>query len=144
MCGAAGLDDAVTFEQWYEAFQDNLSKETVRAGLVSATTFLAVSENTDKLVGMIDIRHELNEHLLNFGGHIGYSIRKSERNKGYATEMLALGLIECKTIGINKVLITCDKKNTASAKTMLNNGAVFENEVLNSDGITQRYWITID
>ena len=56
---------------------------------------MAISTNDGRLIGMIDIRHRLNDYLLNFGGHIGYSIRKSERQQGYATEMLALSLLEC-------------------------------------------------
>ena len=95
MDGTAGLRMAETFEDWYSAFCDNLREETVREGLVPATTYIAISTNDGDLIGMIDIRHRLNEYLFNFGGHIGYSIRKSERNKGYATEMLALVLIEC-------------------------------------------------
>ena len=88
---------------------------------------------------MIDIRHRLNDYLLNFGGHIDYSVRKSERQKGYATEMLALALIECMKLNIKRVLITCDKDNIASAKTIINNGGILE-----GSGITQRYWINLD
>ena len=93
---------------------------------------------------MIDIRHRLNDYLLNFGGHIDYSVRKSERQKGYATEMLALALIECMKLNIKRVLITCDKDNIASAKTIINNGGILENEILEGSGITQRYWINLD
>jgi predicted acetyltransferase len=74
-------------------------------------------------------------------GHIEYSVRKSERKQGYATEMLALALKECKILGIREVLITCDKDNIASAKTIINNGGKLENEIFNVDKITQRYWI---
>ena len=90
---------------------------------------------------MIDIRHRLNDYLFNFGGHIGYSVRKSERKKGYATEMLALALVECMNLNINKILITCDKENTASVKTIIKNGGILENEIPEENRITQRYWI---
>lgn len=143
MDGTAGLRMAETFEDWYSAFCDNLREETVREGLVPATTYIAISTNDGDLIGMIDIRHRLNEYLFNFGGHIGYSIRKSERNKGYATEMLALGLIECEKLSINRVLITCDKNNIASAKTIINNGGKLENEVQEGNAVTQRYWINL-
>lgn len=143
MDGTAGLGNAETFEEWYHAFCDNLKEETVREGLVPATTYMAVSNEDGRLVGMIDIRHRLNDYLSKFGGHIGYSIRKSDRQQGYATEMLALALKECVKMNLDKVLITCDKNNIASAKTIMNNGGKLENEVPEGNRITQRYWINI-
>lgn len=138
--GAAGLDTADTFEDWYGAMCDNLNEETVRAGLVPASTFLVISYE-GRLVGMIDIRHRLSDFLFHFGGHIGYNVRKSERRKGYATEMLALGLMQCKELGIDRVLITCDRENIASMKTILKNGGILENEVPHDGKIIVRYWI---
>ena len=105
---------------------------------------MAISNDDNRLIGMIDIRHRLNDYLLNFGGHIGYSIRKSERQQGYATEMLSLALIECLKVNIKKVLITCDKDNVASVKTIIRNGGILENEMPKGNRITQRYWITLD
>lgn len=139
MDGTAGLGNAETFEEWYNAFYDNLNEKTVRDGLVPATTYMAVSSADGRLIGMIDIRHRLNDYLLNFGGHIGYSIRKSERQQGYATEMLTLALTECAKLNIKKVLITCDKNNIASAKTIINNNGILENEITERNEITQRY-----
>ncbi len=144
MDGTSGLRNIETFEEWYSILCDNLKEETVRKGLVPSTTYMAISTDNGRLIGMIDIRHRLNDYLLNFGGHIGYSIRKSERQQGYATEMLGLALKECLKLKINKVLITCDKDNVASAKTMINNGAKLENEIPQGNRITQRYWITLD
>lgn len=143
MDGTAGLQNADTFEKWYSAIIDNSNEKTVREGLVPATTYLSIRRLDSRLVGMIDIRHNLNEYLLNFGGNIGYSIRKTERRKGFATEMLKLALEKCKDMKIDKVLITCDKDNIASAKTILINGGILENEVLEDNSITQRYWITL-
>ena len=89
-------------------------------------------------------RHDLNEYLLNFAGHIGDSVRPTERNKGYATEQIRLALLECKKIGLKKVLITCNKNNVASARTIIKNGGVLENELPKSEEeIFQRYWIEI-
>lgn len=144
MDGTAGLRNAEVFEEWYSAFCDNLKEETVRDELVPATTYMAISIDDGRLIGMIDIRHRLNDYLINFGGHIGYSVRKSERQQGYATEMLALALTECTKLNIKKVLITCDKYNATSAKTIIKNGAKLENEILEGNRITQRYWITLD
>jgi predicted acetyltransferase len=144
MDGTGGLGRAKSFEEWYQAFLDNLKEETVQAGMVPATTYMAISTDDGRLIGMIDIRHRLNDYLFHYGGHIGYSIRKSERQQGYATEMLALALNECAKLNMDKVLITCDKDNTASAKTMIKNGAILENEIPEGNGITQRYWITLN
>ena len=109
---------------------------------VPATTYFAFMDN--KIVGTIQIRHYLNDYLLKNGGHIGYSIRPSERCKGYGTRMLALALEKCRYLGIGKALITCDKSNIASAKTAIRNGGALENEVIEENGnIIQRYWITL-
>lgn len=143
MDGTAGLGGAESFDTWCAAIEKNSCEETVTEGLVPASTFLAVRESDNYLVGMIDIRHRLNEGLEKFGGHIGYSVRKSERRKGYATEMLALALEECRKLGIDKVLVTCDKNNIASSGTMKKNGAVFLDELVNEGQITQRYEITL-
>lgn len=141
MDGTSGLRDAKSFEEWYNAILDNLNEETVRKGLVPATTYMAITIDDERLIGMIDIRHRLNHYLLSYGGHIDYSVRKSEREKGYATEMLELALKECRGLGIIEILLTCDKNNIASVKTIIKNGASLENEVQEESGITQRYWI---
>jgi len=109
---------------------------------VPASTYFAFIN--DKIVGNIQIRHALNEELIKSGGHIGYSVRPSERRKGYATQMLTLALQKCRELGIEKVLVSCDKDNIASAKTILKNGGILENEIVEDDGnILQRYWITL-
>jgi len=144
MDGTAGLGDIETFNEWYSILCDNSKEETLIYGFVPATLYLAISNDDGRLIGMINIRHCLNNYLLNFGGHIGYSIRKSERQKGYATEMLGLALKECEKLKLEKILMTCTKNNIASAKTMINNGAKFENEVPKGNEIIQRYWVTLN
>lgn len=143
MDGTANLRNADTYEEWLSAVKDNQKEETVREGRVPASTYLAIGVGDNKLIGMIDIRHRLNDYLLQFGGNIGYSVRKSERGYGYAKEMLELALKKCIDLNINHVLVTCDKENIASSKTIIRNGGVLENEVVEGNDITQRYWITI-
>jgi len=141
--GTAGLAQAHSFADWYAAVLDNSNEKTLRPERVPAATFLALRISDGRMVGMIDIRLRLNDFLLQFGGNIGYSIRRSERRNGYATEMLSLALDTCRKRNMEKVLITCNKENIGSAKTILNNGGVLENEVPDENEITQRYWITL-
>ena len=112
---------------------------------VPDSVFFLLDTDRNRLLGAVNIRHYLNDSLLFSGGHIGDGIRPSERQKGYGTEIIRLALVECKKLGINKVLMTCDKDNIASAKTIIKNGGVLENEFINEDGETeQRYWITLE
>lgn len=140
--GTAGLANAKTVEGWLEAIKKNSKEETVTKGLVPASTYLIINEE-DYLVGFIDIRHRLNKYLELHGGHIGYSVRKSERKKGYGKEALKLGLEKCRALNIDRVLVTCDPDNIPSIKTILANGGVFENEVVDKNESTRRYWINL-
>ena len=141
--GSGGISNFPNLQDWLVALKNNESETTITEGLVPSTLFLAFHEDDDRLVGMIDIRHSLNDYLLKFGGHIGYSVRISERRKGYATEMLQLALDQSKGLGIKEILLTCDKDNLASARTILANGGILENEIQNGEKITQRYWIQL-
>lgn len=118
--------------------------DTCNGKYVPSTTLFYYDEQRDKLIGAVNIRHYLNEDLLKTGGHIGDGIRPSERKKGHASKMIALALKECKKLGIDKVLMVCDKDNIGSAKSIINNGGVLENEVIGPEGhLEQRYWITL-
>ena len=110
---------------------------------VTDSTFFCLDEENDIIVGAVNIRHYLNESLLLDGGHIGDGVRPSQRRKGIATQMIALALEECKKLGIYKVLMVCDKDNIGSAKSIINNGGVLEDEPM-VDGVPQqRYWIDL-
>ena len=137
--GAAKLTELSTNE-WVKFVENTKYKETVTPGFVTAHTFFAVND-TDKIVGVINARHELNDYLLNFGGHIGYSVRKSERRKGYGKKMLNYISEFLFSLGLEKVLITCDKNNIASKRTIESCGGILENEVIEESRITLRYWI---
>lgn len=128
----------------FDYYLENLeiTKET-EDGRVPDTTLFCLDKDRNVFVGAVNIRHYLNEGLLATGGHIGDGVRPSERRKGFATEMVRLSLIECKKLGINKVLMCCDKENIGSKKSIINNGGILENEVFEEDGITERYWISL-
>jgi predicted acetyltransferase len=138
---AARLLD-MDYKTWLEHTYKMKDKDTCPPNLVPAHTYFLVSEDK-RILGAVNIRHYLNEYLLNYGGHIGYGVRPSERKKGYASKMLSMALPIAKEFGIERALITCDKDNTASARTIINNGGVLENEVVEDGEITQRYWIEL-
>lgn len=99
-----------------------------------------------KIVGRSSIRHELNDFLKNFGGHIGYAVATSYRNQGIATEILKQSLNYCRDIlKLDRVLLTCNEDNAGSIKTITKNGGVLENKVLNAGKATytNRYWIKL-
>ena len=130
------------FESLLSKWEVDSSEKAYENGFVPSTIFFMVDES-GKVFGALHIRHELNEELLLHGGHIGYGVRPSERRKGIATKMLSIALPIAKELGINKALVTCDKNNHASARTIIVNGGTLENEVPEEDRITQRYWIEL-
>ena len=141
--GSAGLDRFSSIEIWFEELKKRSCEDTVPKGLVPSSTYLGIREKDNYIVGMIDIRHYLNEYLTQVGGHIGYGVRKTERNKGYAKQMLKLALEKCKELKIKKVLITCDEDNIASEKVILSANAKLE-DIRNVDGENKkRFWIEL-
>lgn len=108
---------------------------------VASSTFLAL--DGEKLVGFVNIRHRLTESLQRFGGHIGYCVHPDHWGKGYATEMLALALEQCRALGIAPVLVTCSVGNPASERVIRKNGGVFENTlpIAEMNITVKRFWI---
>ena len=112
----------------------------VSAGLVPATFLVAEVDGT--LVGRVSIRHDLNDHLANFGGHIGYGVRPAYRRRGYAGVMLRQALVVARSAGVSRVLLTCDDGNEASASIIERAGGVLDDIRVPHDGIgKRRYWI---
>jgi len=139
---SASKRDNMSFKELVNKWEEYESENMYEKGLVPSLIYFLMDDDK-KIYGAMDIRHELNDYLLQYGGHIGYGIRPSQRRKGYASQMLSLALPIAKELGINKALITCDKTNLGSAKTIINNGGILENEVINENEITQRYWIEL-
>ncbi len=143
IAGDGRLDEIRDFDKWLEKIQNDVSPEKVDNDRIPATLYLTIRKSDGRIVGNVQIRHYLNERLLNYGGHIGDSVRPSERRKGYATEQIRLALIKCKELGIDNVLMDCDKSNIGSAKSIQNNGGVLDNEIIYNNEIVQRYWISL-
>jgi predicted acetyltransferase len=133
--------DPSDFQGMIQFLFDNEKGEYLPEGRVPDTTFWLLSED-NSVIGVVNIRHKLTENLLNFGGHIGYGIRPSERKKGYANQLLKLSLEKAREIGINKVLVVCDESNIASKKTTINNGGLADKDYIEEDGnVINRFWI---
>ena len=145
MDGCSNLRRFDNMADWYDWICKAEHRDTCPANWVPDTQLVCIRRTDGHLVGMLDVRHELNEACLNLFGNIGYSIRHSERRKGYATAQLALAKEICCGMGMTKLLISCHKENLASAKTIQRNGGVLENEVVDERNgeVLQRYWITL-
>lgn len=117
--------------------------EESASGWVPDTTLFCLDRDRNILVGAVNIRLRLNDALLKTGGHIGGGIRPGERRKGYMTAMLALALEECGKLGVSRVLLCCRRDNLGSAKAILRNGGMLENEAEEDGSIIQRYWIRL-
>ena len=128
------------FDRYLQGFEE---EQKGLPGFVPATTFFGLDPEKDIFVGAVNIRHRLNVALLLNGGHIGDGVRPSERRKGYATKMIALAKDECRKLDLDRVLMVCDKQNIGSAKSIVKNGGVLENEIEVNGVIEQRYWISL-
>lgn len=131
--------EAFVYEAWLESNRDMEMGLGIPEGWVPAVQLVAFARD-GQAVGFLNLRLRLSAYLLEEGGHIGYSIRPSERGKGYAKEALRQGLQIAKEKNIKRALVTCSTENPASRAVILANGGQFE-DVRNG---TERYWIEVD
>ena len=137
-----GLED---FQGHVRSLIDGAQGKNLPEGWVPYSLYWLLREEDGKIVGQISLRHELSPLLREWGGHIGYYVRPSERKKGHATKMLELVLDKARELGIEKLLVTCGGNNIASEKVIKSNGGIFENEVFVEDEgrIIKRHWIDL-
>ena len=129
------------YSEWVEKIQRNALTGDAAWG----KSLLYLCFDQDRLVGLLSIRYELPKELSDKIGDIGYGVRPSERNKGYATAMLRYALSVCKEKGMGKVLLGCYKDNLASAATIRKNGGILtvENNNDKENKTSQYYSITL-
>jgi len=133
------VDDAF---EWVEQCRLMENPATIPVeGYVDATHYYAIVD--DQIVGTINLRHQLNDYLRNYGGHIGYAVIPSQRRKGYAREMLRLCLDEARTKGIDKVIITCATANEASRRTIQANGGELLREFTDNGVQFEQYLVSL-
>ena len=143
--GAGPLYRMASIDEWWDFTKKLEDPSTVPENWVVSEQFVYQRKSDGKILGMIQFRHYFNAFLEIYGGHIGYSVRPSERRKGYATRMLAACLLVCRDFGLERVLITCDQNNEGSRRTILANGGVYEKSVYKvpENVYLQRYWIEL-
>lgn len=141
--GSALLGSFEDIAEWF-TFIDTLgSRKTAPSYYMPSTPFIAFRMSDGIPVGMIEIKHELNDYMSKHGGHISYSVRPSERRRGYGKRMLAMVLPYAKLLGHSKVLVVCHTDNEPSRRTILADGGVYEQTYFSElDNIyNENYWI---
>ncbi|MBD0386949.1 MAG: GNAT family N-acetyltransferase [Nostoc sp. C3-bin3] len=132
------------FSAYIQYLENNSKGIDLKPGFVPATTFWLVT-NSKIILGESQLRHWLVPTLEHRGGHIGYMIRPSQRNKGYGTQILAMTLEKARNIGLSRVLLNCNQDNLASARIIQKNQGKLASEgfLENSDTVISRYWIDL-
>lgn len=138
-----GYDGYQDFDAWLDGMQNRYTGKNLPKGYVRENFYLCYHER--ELIGVFSLKFTLTEYLLNYGGHVGYAVRPSERGKGWATCILCQGLEIAKIFGFDRLLCVCDEDNYASEKVLLKNGGVLENKLLEEgeEIPVKRFWIEV-
>lgn len=143
--GSMGLDkEYLNYENWLSNLDNLKDPKKCPIKYCPGVEYFLIRESDDKLVGLINLRWDLNEYMLLYGGHIGYGIRPKERRKGYNKINLYLCLIKAKEIGLDKVLLTAYDDNPGSFKTIKALGGILENKIIENNKQLGRYWIDVN
>lgn len=132
-----------TIEAYIERILNHAEGRDLPENWVPSTSYWLI--DNDEFIGHVNIRHRLNDYLVNFAGHIGYAIRPSKRRQGYGSIILKLALPKATALGLNRILITCDDSNHASRKIIERNGGIFENQIDQEGSLPKklRFWIEL-
>lgn len=138
-----GMGNYKNFDLWLMDMKNRYTGKNLPDGYVRENFYLCYEKN--RLIGVFSLKFELTEFLLNYGGHIGYATRPSDRNRGLATQMLKQGLAIAASFGLARVLCICDNDNYASERVILKNGGAMEDERYDPDEhvTVKRFWIQL-
>ncbi|MCT2534204.1 GNAT family N-acetyltransferase [Aquibacillus koreensis] len=135
--------DPSNFDAMIQFLTDHMNGINLPSGWVPDSTYWLINKK-NRILGVVNIRHQLTPFLLYNGGHIGYGIRPSERQKGHATKLLNCALEKAKELGISKALVVCDESNTGSYKTIVKNGGIEDEDYVEENGnVIKRFWIDL-
>jgi predicted acetyltransferase len=141
--GTPVADGSMTLAEFVQRCMDMTDAAKVPAGLVAQTVFWALDDN-GLAVGIVRLRHTLNDKLRDRGGHIGYYVRRNQRGKGYGSEILRLALLELQQLGVTRALLTVEMDNSPSVRVIQANDGVLESVGQEPDGRKfGRYWIDL-
>lgn len=140
--GSELLDQIENYEEWLSSVTLNTDSKTVNENWVVTDTFFAVRKSDNRIIGVIDLRHTLNDFLKAFG-NCGYSVRPSERKKGYVTEMLHQLIDVAKETGMTELQISVEKTNIGSIKVIEKNNGVYERSFMYENELADIYRISI-
>ncbi len=137
-----GWSPDVAWADYVARQEDHRQGRNVEPGMVPATFLVADVDGA--MVGRVSVRHALNDHLLRWGGHIGYGVRPAWRGRGLATAMLRASLDVARDVGISRALVVCEDGNVASARTIERCGGVLEDVVSDEEHPpTRRYLVEV-
>lgn len=136
------LDNAEEYDI-FEKYENYRLGRNLKPNRVRADYYWLVNDEKAYFIGEISVRHILTDALKKCGGNIGYGVRCGEWGKGYGTKMLCFALERAKSLGLKRVLVTCDDDNPASARVMEKNGMQLEDKILYEGVLIRRYWKTL-
>ncbi len=138
-----GLGAYTTYDRWLQAMQARHAGTGLPEGYVRENFYLCYDGG--QLIGVFSLKFELTEYLLHYGGHVGYAVRPSARNRGLATRMLQHGCALARQLGFSRLLCVCDETNLASEKVIVKNGGELKDTQYDpEEGVAvRRYWIQL-
>lgn len=131
------------YDKWLEHMINRKNNTNLPEGFVRENFYLCYENNV--LIGVFSLKFELTDYLFKFGGHIGYAVRPSCRNKGYGNTILNEGLTIAKSYGFKEVLLVVDDDNIASEKIIIKNNGIYLNSIYdnNESVMVKRYNIIL-